>query len=162
MKNTIVFCLSALYLYSINLLAMQPIGWIENIRFQEHDFAVTAKIDTGADHSSLDSTDWRSFQKDNFEWIRFTLRNNQGESQVFEKPLERYAEIKRKKAEPVKRPVIEMDLCLAGKNITVPVNLADRGNFHYRMLIGRSALAGQYLVDSSATYTTDPVCSEAR
>lgn len=157
----LIFFLTCIFSSTV-LLAGQTIGWIENVEIENSSFSVTAKIDTGADNSSLDSTDWQPYEKDGTEWIRFTVWNNSGKSLQLEKPLLRYTEIKRKQAEPVKRPVIEMDLCLAGKHITVPVNLADRRNFQYRMLIGRSALQGNYLVDSASTYTAEAGCTVAK
>jgi hypothetical protein len=134
------------------------IGWIERVVIFPEDFSLEAKIDTGADNSSIDSADWVSFRKDGEEWIRFSVTNNQYKKEKFEKPLIRYTEIKRKKAEPVTRPVVHMDLCIGGKMIGAPVNLADRNNFEYRMLIGRSALEGHFLVDSSQAHTSHPSC----
>lgn len=134
------------------------IGWIERVVIFPEDFSLEAKIDTGADNSSIDSADWVAFRKGGEEWIRFSVTNNQYKKEKFEKPLLRYTEIKRKKAEPVKRPVVNMDLCIGGKMINAPVNLADRNNFEYRMLIGRSALEGRFLVDSSQAHTSHPSC----
>jgi hypothetical protein len=38
------------------------------------------------------------------------------------------------------------------------VNLVDRSGFNYQMLIGRSFLAGNLIVDPSIKYTTKPIC----
>lgn len=137
----------------------QVIGWVENVAIINHGIAIDAKIDTGADNSSLDAGDWKAFLKEGEDWIRFTLKNNSGDSVLVEAPLLRFTEIKRKRAEPVTRPVVQLEICLAGKRYEIPVNLSERANFKYRMLVGRTALEGIFLVDSELTYTKTVSCN---
>lgn len=138
--------------------APEIIGWIEHVSIHPQQLVMTAKIDTGADNSSVHAEDIQISDNNGLKVVRFTLRNKQGESRQLEKPLLRYVLIKRKGADPVQRPVVEIDLCL-GKSIrTVQVNLSNRKNFKYSMLIGRSYLQQGYLVDSSRTYTTRLTC----
>ena len=40
------------------------------------------------------------------------------------------------------------------------VNLADRTNFDYQMLIGRSFLSGNVLIDPSLQYSFEPNCTD--
>lgn len=134
------------------------IGWIEPIRILPEVFDVQAKIDTGADNSSLGVLSKKSFMRDGKEWIQFEVRNNDDQTQTFERPLKRYTLIKRKGTQPLKRPVVEMWLCIGKDKMLVPVNLAKRENFKYRMLIGRSLLKGRYLVDSAQKMTSSPDC----
>ena len=134
------------------------IGWIEVVRIIPEKFELSSKIDTGADNSSLDVTEWHSFTHEDKEWLRFTVISNDGDTQIFERPLERYAYIKRKRTEPVKRPVVKMQLCIGDNVYLAPVNLAKRKGFKYRMLIGRSFLKGNFLVDSALTETASPKC----
>ena len=142
----------------INASQPQVIGWIEPVTLMPENFRLQAKIDTGADNSSIDAANWESFHKDGVEWIRFSVTSNDDRKADIEKPLLRYTSVKRKRAEPVERPVVEMDLCIGGVIIQAPVNLADRGNYSYRMLIGRSALEGHFLVDSSRKNTVTATC----
>jgi hypothetical protein len=52
-----------------------------------------------------------------------------------------------------------MRLCVAGQWIEEEVNLADRDDFNYPVLIGRNLLQkGGLVVDSSKTFTADPSC----
>jgi len=134
------------------------IGWIETVRIMPEKFDLVAKIDTGADNSSLDVAEWHSFMRDDTEWLRFSVKSNNDEIQTFERPLVRYAYIKRKRTEPVKRPVVTMQLCIGNTAFLAPVNLAKRHGFTYRMLIGRSFLQGSFLVDSALTETVSPKC----
>jgi len=136
------------------------IGWIESVSIQPYNLMVQAKIDTGADDSSIHADDIKVLEKNGVKMVRFTLENKQGETVSVEKPLVRYVEIKRKGAEPQLRPVVMMDLCLGNKLSQTVVNLANRSNFSYRMLVGRSYLMKQaYVVDSNRMHTTTPACT---
>ena len=135
------------------------IGWVERVSLQPYDFVLDAKIDTGADNSSIDAAEWHQFQRDGKEMIRFLVRNNDERTLEIEAPFLKFAKIKRKRAESVKRPVVNLEICVANKLYQVPVNLADRGNYKYRMLVGRSALKDKFLVDSSKKLSIPPVCN---
>lgn len=137
---------------------LTTIGWIESVRIIPEGFYVQAKIDTGADNSSIDVLDWQSFNRNGAEWVRFNIRNNDDVIQAFERPLLRIARIKRKQSEALSRPVVQMWLCIGDKKFPAQVNLAKRGNFEYRMLIGRSYLKGRFLVDSASRLTLSPQC----
>ena len=135
------------------------VGWVEKIRILPENIIVNAKIDTGADNSSLNVEALTEFLRENQRWVRFTIRYQDGGSIAMEKPVHRNAKIRQKGAPRQERPVILMDLCL-GKifKTEVPVNLANRKGFKYPMLIGRSFLEGLAVVDSSLTYIHEPRC----
>ncbi|MDH5516647.1 MAG: RimK/LysX family protein [Gammaproteobacteria bacterium] len=135
------------------------IGWIETVRIMPEKFELTAKIDSGADNSSLDVISWKTYSHQDEEWIRFDVINNNEDTITFERPLEGYTLIKRKRAEPVERPVVSMKLCIGNHIYLAPVNLAERKGFKYRMLIGRSFLKGRFLVDSAVKQSTLPQCN---
>jgi len=156
------------YLILVSLLyATQPavmaeslttIGWIERVRLLPEGFELQAKIDTGADNSSLDVLHWEAFQRGGKEWVRFELYNNGGWARLFERPLKRHVRIKGKEARLPKRPLVELWICVGDEKYLAPVNLAERGRFKYRMLVGRSFLKGRFLVDSGSKLTLSPQC----
>ena len=135
------------------------IGWIENVRIFPESFVVAAKIDTGADNSSLNVSEVSEFFQGEKRWVRFAVNTAEGGKLYLEKPVVRYAKIKRKGANPQRRPVVLIDICL-GKiyKKDVPVNLTDRSKFKFNMLIGRSFLKDIAVVDSSMTFTIEPNC----
>ncbi len=49
-----------------------------------------------------------------------------------------------------KRPVVNLELCLAGISKNVQVNLVNRTGYDYQLLLGRSFLSGNFVVDPSA------------
>ena len=142
-------------------MAAQPqtIGWIEHVTVQPGDITLKAKIDTGADNSSVHAKDINIYERDGVKWVSFTVENRQGKNASFDLPVVRMANIKRKGAEPLVRPVVTMDLCIGGTLKTANINLANRENFKYPMLIGRSYLKDQYLVDSGKQYTAQATCN---
>ena len=163
MKVNNIFIFSVLgYLLAIPSLQAETlpvIGWIEHVQIQARNIILKAKIDTGADNSSIHADNIQVYDKDGATWVRFTLRNKENHSADFDLPLVRYAKIKRKRAEPLLRPVVSMGLCIGNNMKKVDINLANREHFKYRMLIGRSYLKDQYLVDSSKQHTIEPDCN---
>jgi hypothetical protein len=137
----------------------QAIGWIEHVSIPSKNITFVAKIDTGADNSSLHATDITVYEQKGNKRVKFAVKNKESVSTNFDLPLLRIANIKRKLAEPLKRPVVNMMLCVGNTLKSVPVNLANRGNFKYRMLIGRSFLKDNFVVNSSEKFTSKPACS---
>jgi len=162
MKVKNIFVLGLLgYLLAIPSLqaeTIQVIGWIEHVQIQARNIILKAKIDTGADNSSIHADNIQVYDKNGTQWVRFTVRNRENQSADFELPLISYAKIKRKRAEPLLRPVVNMGLCIGNTVKMVDINLANREHFKYRILIGRSYLKEQYLVDSSKQHTIEPDC----
>lgn len=147
------------YIPSVASFAETPaIGWIERVHILPANIQFIAKIDTGADNSSLHATDIEIHDAIDGKRVRFVVQNRNGETARLDLPLVRMASIKRKNSDPLVRPVVWMQLCLGHIKKTTEVNLANRSNFEYRMLIGRSYLQNTYLVDSSKQETSAPAC----
>ena len=138
----------------------QTIGWIENVRIQPENVQLIAKIDTGADNSSVHAHDVEIYEKDGTKMVKLAVVNKKGKRADFNLPLVRMTAIKRKGAESLMRPVVNMALCIGDTLKNVHLNLSNRENFKYRMLIGRSFLKGLYVVDSSRQYTIEPSCKD--
>lgn len=138
----------------------QVIGWVEHVGIASGSLVMNAKVDTGADESSIYAKDVRVSRKDGIEMVRFTVRNKAGKYVTLERPLLRYALIKRRRnAVPLRRPVVEMTVCVGHELEKTAVNLADREHFKYRMLIGRNYLRkGYMMVDPTRQYTAEPAC----
>jgi hypothetical protein len=133
-------------------------GWVERVRILEAAIEVRAKLDTGARHSSLNATNLHEFQRGGEDWVRFCLRNYKNRVVTIERPVVRMARIKSHFSESHIRPVIELTLCVGGLARKVEVNLTDRENFNYQLLVGRSFLRHGILVDSAVIYRQSPAC----
>ena len=49
------------------------VGWIEKVRIYPGNFLVHAKLDSGAEYSSLDAANLTQFDRDGKPWVRFDL-----------------------------------------------------------------------------------------
>lgn len=138
-------------------------GWIERVRLGEEGIVLSAKLDTGADNSSLHATDVRWFTRDGGHWVAFEVAGEDGRKVRFERKVTRITEIKRRGGmKPIERPTVLMGVCLGSVYRIAEVNLADRSRFKQPFLVGRSFLANQFVVDSARTNTVEPDCAELK
>lgn len=139
--------------------ALRHFGYAEEVLLMEGSIRLKAKLDTGADHSSVHAPEYRIFEKDGRTWVRFTVAGENGRAAHFERPMIYMARIKQRSSPNAVRPVVMMKICLGDRVETAAVNLADRSGLTYPMLIGRSLLETGILVDSSKQFTTPPDCN---
>ncbi len=141
------------------LMAKQvTVGWIETVTLGQQEFSIRAKIDTGADNSSMNAEKFLLYSKEGRQWVKFSIENKDGHRSMIDKPIVKMAKIKKKDGGSQKRMVIELDICLSGIKKKAKVNLVNRSHFKYQMLIGRSFLNPEFLVDSSKTYMIRQQC----
>lgn len=133
-------------------------GWIERVALPEHGIELEAKLDTGADTSSIDARDVERFRKAGTSYARFLVPTGDGGGARIEAPVVRRVSIKRAGGDSDRRLVVMLRLCLAGQTVEAEVTLADRSQMSVPMLIGRNVLAGRMLVDSAAERRTEPSC----
>lgn len=140
---------------------LEIFGWVERVELLDGTLSMKAKLDTGAATSSLDATDIERFRKNGERWVRFTVTDpDSKDTLTLEKPLERNVRIVRHDGEYQRRAVVKMPICLGDQRREVEVNLIDRSNFIYPVLLGRSALEGYALIDSGQTFEFSPSCSD--
>lgn len=136
------------------LLKAEPlfkVGYIEVVEVNGMKFP--AKLDTGADVSSMNAVNIKRFKKDGQDMVSFTYQNNQGDKQDFTKPVIDVMRIKAKKGEKVNiRPVVEMKVKLGDLEKEVRVNLQDRSRFEYSMILGKNFLKHGAVVSSDEDY----------
>lgn len=137
------------------------IGYIENILLYPGAMPFQVKIDTGAKTSSIDVREISEFERDNSQWVRFTIANNEGRTATLERPVFRTVKVRRADTAKQTRLVVKLGICLGGYFKNAQVNLNKRAAMSYRMLIGRSFLADKFFIDSSAKKLTSPDCPEA-
>lgn len=131
------------------------VGVVEDIILSPWGIRFPARIDTGADLSSLDARDM--VVRNNV--AVFTLGKRFGGLQL-QLPVVEWAHIQTSTGTE-KRPVVEISICLGSKHFRTLATLKDRGKMIYPFLIGRSALSGDFLVDPSRSRAAQPVCSPA-
>lgn len=140
----------------------QTVGWVERVKLGADGVVVAAKLDTGADTSSLHAANVRWQKREDGDWVAFDVTGASGETVRFERKVTRIARIKQNSAPAQKRPTVVMGICLGNVYELAEVNLADRSRFDYGMLIGRNFLARRFTVDPARKHTVEPACEEAR
>ncbi|USD65169.1 RimK/LysX family protein [Vibrio sp. SCSIO 43136] len=75
--------------------------------------------------------------------VQFTMRNPvTGEKVKIERPLARMSVIRsRTSEEPIYRPVVDIEMTIAGNKVKTPVNLTNRSQFTAPILIGKTLLS---------------------
>ena len=136
------------------------VGWVERVRIYPGDFEIVAKIDTGAKTSSLNAPNMDIFRRQGEDWVRFEVTNRQGKTRKFEEKIYRISRIRRHGGRIQQRPVVMLGLCVGRVFRKTQVNLIDRKNFNYQMLIGRRFMTGQVIVDPSRTFIAKPDCKQ--
>lgn len=136
----------------------ETIGWIELVGLTADGFTMEAKVDTGADYSSVHAVKPRYFELNGVRWVEFILHDREGGQHRLRRPVERVARIKKKNGGTLERPVVMLQVCVGNSRRMVQVSLADRENFRYPMLLGRDFLKYHFLVDPSQTFLSNPAC----
>lgn len=142
------------------------VGWLEKAYLINYNFATRAKMDTGAKNSSLHATDMEYVSvkgKPPRSRIRFKTVDAVGNFRTIEADIIREVRIKKSSLSsdlPMKeaRVEIELDICLAGVNKKISVNLSNREGMNYRMILGRTALEGTFIVDPSRIFLGSKKC----
>lgn len=140
--------------------AKQIAGWIEEAQLPL-ELVLKAKMDTGADTTSLDIIRMRRYRRDGKSWVSFWVDDPKDDNRRirFERRVVRYSRIKRHSGERDSRPVVGIDICLGTVTRRIEVNLVDRSEFDYPLLIGRNFMAGEIIVDPEAEHLLELDCA---
>ena len=134
------------------------IGWREWVAFPDWGVdAMKAKIDTGARTSALHAYDVEEFEIDGRRWVRFAVhpwQRNDDDAKVVEAVLVDQRHVTSSSGAKSLRPVVRAVIDLAGSPHEIDVTLTRRDEMGFRMLLGRKAMAGRYLIDPSLSYVT--------
>lgn len=134
-------------------------GWIEPILIVNDEVQLKAKLDSGAKTSSLDANDIQYFDWNGKRWVRFSINDPITQTPItLERPRVRDVTIKRHNSRHQIRPVVLMKICLGPFTREVEINLIDRSEFLYPMLLGRSALESIAVIDPGSTLLSTPTC----
>lgn len=135
------------------------LGYIENVSIGNLGLEMKGKLDSGADTSSVHARNVKIYKRSERDhWVRFRLVGKDGRSIRYDQNVIRFVQIKTKTGGHIRRPVIHLPLCVGGKWGNAEINLADRDDFDYDVLIGREFLAHRILVDSGQTFMAEKEC----
>lgn len=143
-------------------------GLHEQVRLPELGLQLEAKLDTGAVSASLSAYDIKRFDKDGEDWVRFRLGAEGENGRQVELPVDKTVRIRRRQEDVTdnertysKRIVVMLDVCIGDRQVPMRVNLADRRNFNFPLLVGSEGLRDLgALVDSSLEFAAGPRCKK--
>lgn len=129
---------------------MVLLGWREWVALPDLGIAaIRAKVDTGARSSALHvDRQWR-FTEGGAPWVGFELdgRGRRAPSIRGRAPVADERWVTDSGGHRTRRVFLRTTLAVGGNACLLEINLTDRGGMLYPMLIGRTALAGGFVVD---------------
>lgn len=131
------------------------LGRIEKVYLDPPGMEFNARIDTGAQTSSLNAIDIVEFERDGKAHVRFNMINPKtGEKTEIIRRLRRYARVKElNNRESQNRPVVRMRVVIADIDEQINFTLVDRSKLKHQVLIGRNLLRDLAIVDVSKKNT---------
>lgn len=132
------------------------IGWREWVGLPDLGIpTIKVKVDTGARSSSLHAFRVHEFDRDGMKWVRFEVhplqRKKDKTVEVEAKVLE-FRSVRSSSGKAAIRPVIVTQIRLLDNTWPIELTLANRDEMGFRMLLGREAFRGRFLVDAKNSY----------
>ena len=117
--------------------------------------SIKAKIDSGARSSCLHAFDMELIDRDGTEWVRFAVHPIQRRDDKVvwcEAPIHDRRLVRSSNGVVTQRVVIRTELKILGQTWPIDLTLHNRDAMGFRMLIGREAVRGRFLIDSGGSY----------
>jgi len=131
------------------------IGWREWIALPDFGIdAIKAKVDSGARTSAIHATKIRYHNKDGEIWVSFdiTAQMNPRKSVRVRAPLIEKRKVRSSMGHASVRPVILTTLQIGDEKWPTEVTLVNRDPMGFRMLIGRRALSGRFIIHPARSF----------
>lgn len=131
------------------------VGWRESVALPDWEIpALRAKIDTGAKTSAIDVDQIKPLSGGRVKFDVVLSNVHRRKKKWITAKVVRETVVKSSNGERETRYVVATTLLLGGLAKPAEFTLVRRENMLCRMLIGRSALARNYVVDVARTYVT--------
>jgi len=138
-------------------MASQTIGWREWVGLPDLGIKrIKAKIDTGARTSALHAFSVETYTGENGdEWVKFGMHPRQDSTEVevyCHAPVVDRRMVRDSGGHQTERIVIATTLVLGEQELQAEVTLTDRDDMLFRMLLGRTAMRGKFVVDPGRSF----------
>ena len=143
---------------------MLTLGWKEWLALPRLGIgAIAVKIDSGARSSALHVDELETYMKHGVEYVRFCVRTGvDDELRRCRAKVHDRRNVTDSGGHVTERIFIRTALEVAGTVHRIEINLANRRNMLFPMLLGRTAMARRYLIDPGRSFVlgdrglTDP------
>lgn len=116
---------------------------------------IKAKVDTGARTSALHAFSHQTFHERGVLMVRFRIHPRQRRTDIVKECVAEVLErrmVSDSGGHREKRLVIATPLQLGERRWNIEMTLTNRDNMQFRMLLGRTAIKGHYVVDPGRSY----------
>lgn len=110
---------------------------------------LAARVDTGARSSALHVENLHELGGGR---VGFELRAARGKRVPVQATVTRRSRVRSTSGKLESRPFVTARVRVGAEELRIEIGLVDRGKMQYRMLLGRSALSGRFLVDVSRRF----------
>ena len=135
------------------------IGWREWVKMPDlHVENIKAKIDTGAKTSAIHAENIKFIKRKGRDLVKFDiypLQKNKTKKNTATAELFDMRQVRSSNGQMEKRPVIITDIELDGEKWPIEMTLTKRDVMGFRMLLGRQAFQGRYLIDVEKSFLAE-------
>jgi hypothetical protein len=135
---------------------LPTIGWREWLQLPELPLPwIKCKVDTGARSSSLHAIELEYENINDVTFVKFAVQPHQGTSEPVVTclaPVSEFRRVRSSNGVQEERPVIVTTCALRGFLYPLELTLTDRQQMGFRMLLGREAIRGRFVVDCNRSY----------
>ena len=126
------------------------LGEYEWVKFPEYDLSAQARIDTGASVSSISAISIEKFEREGKTWYRFQFPCDGHKLLTMEGPFVRTIRTRQASAADIEtRPVVKLEIQLGDLTTVSEFSLKDRTKMDFPILIGRTFLIDNAVIDVS-------------
>ena len=132
------------------------LGWREWAALPELGIDyIKVKVDTGARNSALHAYNLIPISKNGKDWVHFDIHPDQKDEATIKSCVVRLIDrrwVTNSGGTRERRFVIETPIRIGDSEWPIIITLTNRDEMGFRMLIGRSAIKGKYMVDPARSF----------
>lgn len=134
-------------------LELEFVGWRESVSLPLFKLIdLKAKIDTGAKTSALHADDIEFISVKGKKFVKFSIETIDGKKKYIKSKFLEEREIKSSTGQKTIRPVVKTKIRMGKSEFEIEITLINRDLMGFKMLIGREALNGRFLINPARSY----------